>query len=246
MIRITGLPTNRPVLETAPGIRGEYVEMARAIIHVGTHKTGTTSLQRWMASDRELIRRRTGIRPYVGRFSTNHYEFPLLCSRPDRDLPVRHRHTDWNSATFYADVRSHIRGQLEMDDDDVLISAEGLSYLRHDDEVEALKDLVAPRVPTFILCVRERAGYLRSYRGQMEKMGFAPSADRGSFAYTADDTWIADFGAIRRTFQEPVTLDYDSAVANWGSVIPAFFEALGIDPEVLPNWQSTWVNRTGG
>ena len=217
--------------------------MERAVVHIGTHKTGTSSFQQWAETCRVELRAATGFRYYRGLFGASHYEFPLLCMRRERNMPMRARYHDWMLPSFMADLRARIVGQLK-EPGDVLISAEGLSYLRHDDEVQALVELLEPRAVEFVVVLRSREDFLRSYREQMVREGFPPSAYEESFAFTDDSTWLADYPALLRAFANPTVVDYEEALERYGSIIPALLEAcFGVMPGV-PSWQGIWQNAT--
>lgn len=209
--------------------------MPTAIIHVGTHKTGTTSLQRWAEANRAAIEQATGYRYYQGLFGPSHYELAMLCLRPDRGMPKRSVTPGWETPEFAERVRAHIDSQTG---GDLLVSAEALCYMRHPDEVDALRDLLGGYELRFVVVLREPAEYLRSYRAQMALMGFEPSSDPNSFAYTADGTWLTDYDALVDLL-DPVVVEYPK-----GSVIPAIFEALDFDTSTLPDWSDEWCNRT--
>ena len=218
--------------------------MERAVVHIGTHKTGTSSFQRWAETYRQELRAATGLRYYKGQFGASHYEFPMLCMRRDRNMPMRARFHDWMLPSFMAGLRAQIVEELK-EPGDVLISAEGLSYLRHDDEVHAVVELLEPRVVEFVLVLRRREDFLRSYREQMVREGFPPSAYVESFAFTDDSTWLADYPALLRAFNNPTVVNYEEALDRHGSIIPALLEAcVGTMPQV-PSWQGVWENAKG-
>jgi hypothetical protein len=213
----------------------------RAVVHIGTHKTGTTSLQRWADANRSELFAATGLRYYRGRFARNHFEFATLAMRPDRNMPFRAKRFDWMLPTFQHDLRDHIARELD-GDDDVLISAEALSLLRHPDEVDRLCELLEPRTTEFIVTLRDPAAYLASYRREMTGQSFAPSPHPDSFAYTEDDSWLVDFDALRALYDGLKVVPYEQALARWGSIIPAVMEAAGADPAELPSWEGMWAN----
>jgi hypothetical protein len=92
---------------------------------------------------------------------------------------------------------------------------------------------------------REPAAFLRSYRKQLEKLGIEASCDPTSFAYVENDSWLIDFDgmvdAFSRRFPTRV-LSYEEAIAQFGSVIPAFLLSLEIDPGTAPDWTGIFEN----
>lgn len=209
--------------------------MARAVVHIGTHKTGTTSLQNWAEKNRNALQASTGLRYYSGIFATTHAEFTLLCMRADRNTQTRARRHDWMLPSYERQVRDHIEEQLA-GDDDIFISDEALSYLRHADEVDRLRALLAPRDVEFYVVLRDRQDFLRSYRRQIEAAGFPPSPYPESFAYVAEDTWLIDYESLLETFSHPPVVAYEEAMAQHETIIPALMGQITESTD-LPAWQ---------
>jgi hypothetical protein len=67
----------------------------RAIVHIGTHKTGTTTFQRWADLNRAEILEATGFRYYESMYPSGapsaHFEIALACLRPDLRWVDYHR-----------------------------------------------------------------------------------------------------------------------------------------------------------
>jgi hypothetical protein len=152
---------------------------------------------------------------------------------------MRSKMPNWRDAAFQAAMREHICAQVG-GADDLFVSAEALSYIRHPDEVEALQSLLGSRDVTFVVVLRDRRDYLRSYRAQLIESGFAPSNDPRSFAYSEPDSWLADYDALTSVLGRPIVVEYPSN----RSVIPALFGALGFDEAELPDWSNVWRNAT--
>jgi hypothetical protein len=219
--------------------------MSRAVVHIGLHKTGSTSFQMWADTNREALQAASGLRYYRGRHGSNHLELANVVMRLDRNMPYRAKHADWNLPSFQSELRSHIAEQLA-GDDDVLISSEALGLLRHEEEVEGLIELLAPRSVEFVVVLREPSAYLASYRREIARKGHGRSTHPESFAYTEDDSWLVDYDRRLEVFPEPAVLHYEALVAEWGSVIPAIMEAVGVDPGSLPDWRGVWANDRPG
>src|SRR5262245_20004239 len=111
----------------------------RALVHIGTHKTGTTSLQRWIDEHRDALARDRSVAVDEGLYGPNHIELALLCLRANRTSPAKQRIVvesrldEWRSR-----AAEHLRRQAARDEPALLLSCEDLSLLRHTDEVEAL------------------------------------------------------------------------------------------------------------
>ncbi len=221
----------------------------RAIVHVGTHKTGTTSFQKWAYKWRDEIASRSDVHYYEGRFDRSHFEFALLSQRPNRSMAVRSRYPDWCLDEWQADVRAHIRAQVNRPVRALLCSTEILSHLRHRDEIDRLVELLEPREITVVVVLREPAAFLRSYALELAKKGIRPSSYRDSFAYLEPDSWLVQYDELLEAYgtalgsQNVRVLAYEENVARDGSIIPALARACGIDPAGMP-WEGIWRNKT--
>jgi hypothetical protein len=124
----------------------------------------------------------------------------------------------------------------------IVFSAEGLSYLRHEDELERLREMFATESVEIIMYVRDPHRFLESYTRELTKHARPGVIDMDSFAYIEPDTWLVDFksrvSAYRQAFgpQSVMVLDYDIETRESGNVIPSFL-AL---PEIV------WVDGMGG
>ena len=232
--------------------------MPRAFVHLGTQKTGTTTFQTWAATNREEIKRATGLRYYSSVFlpglhNRPHIEFALLSIRPDRSLPAR----DVMAAREARGIASVVtRSNLlertiahleqELDGEDLLISCEGLSLIRHPDEVERLRELLAGYDLEFVVTRRDPAAFLRSYRQWMVNSSFDASSDPLSCFYIEPDTWLLDLDALDPLFPGLRWVDYEDAMSTYGSVTPALFVAMGFPIDDLPDWKVPELNRAEG
>jgi hypothetical protein len=158
-------------------------------------------------------------------------------------MPARSYLQDWMLPSFKADLRTYIADELK-EPGDVLVSSEGLSYLRHDDEVQALLELLEPRAVEFVVVLRDPKDFLRSYRAELAKQGFPPSTYEESFAFTDDSTWLTDYRALLKTFNDPKVISYEDAIGRYGSVIPALMETCVRPVSRLPSWEGLWANKT--
>lgn len=227
--------------------------VGRVLVHVGTHKTGTTSIQGFLRDENDGLLAAAGCHyPDGFLLPTVHTDLPLLTIRSERTWPARLRFPETASASWQQAASAHIRHQVTGSDADLLVYVhEDLSYLRYDDEFDRLRALLAGRTVDVVVCLREPAAFLRSYRSQLEGTGFEPSADPTSFAYLEADSWLLDHDAIvsgyRRAFGEAhvTVLDYDEIMASDGTVIPAFTDLLGIARTSLPPLDAYRLNRSG-
>ena len=231
----------RPVDNAAHGV---------AIVHIGTHRTGTTSLQRWAFTNRQELARTAGLEYYNGLFGPNHYEIPMLCLRANRSMPMRAISPDWCLDEWQQAATAHVRENASRSRRPLLISAEGMSYVRHHDEVARLVALLHPRRVSVVGVLRERASFLGSYAQALADAGFAPSPYRESFAYVKEDSWLLDYDALLSAYREVLGADrvatvvYERAVECHGSIIPGGLAACGFHDSQLPPWEGFRYNAT--
>lgn len=221
----------------------------RIVLHIGTHKTGSTSLQQLLHDHPALLSAVGASYPKGLVIPGSHAELPLLAIRPERTWPARLRLPETTDERWLAAAARHVEEVLDVTSSEVLVlSHEDLSYVRHDDEIERLRRLLGDRPARVVVYLRAPGPFLRSYRAQLEAMGFRASADPSSFAHVEPDSWLVDHRALvdvyRRGFGEVEVLDYDHAVETDGSVVPAFTDLLGIARSSLPPLDQYFLNRS--
>jgi hypothetical protein len=228
-------------------------------VHIGTHKTGTTSIQRYLLDNASALAS-AGYDRYQGIFpQANHIELHLACLRDDCEsfARLRLRGTIVFDDAYRLMIRDRVRGFLGRSTlPHQLLSNEGLSWLRYPAEMKRLRDVLCEGGScegkvNFVLFLRNRQDFLQSYRAQILKVpGRVESDDPASALYARDDTWVADFDglieAYRQGFPEATfsIIDYDFATQRDGSVIPAYLRAIGLDPARMPPWQDYHLNRS--
>jgi hypothetical protein len=225
----------------------------RVVLHVGTHKTGTTSIQQFLRDENDRLL--AGVdASYAEGFLLRivHTELPLLVLRPERMWPARLRFPETQRLSWQTAAGAHVRGQVSAPTPAQLVYLhEDLSYLRYADEFARLRALLDGREVTVVVFLREREAFLRSYAAQLEGTGFEQSDDPTSFAYVRPDSWIADYDALLEGYRgcfgaaNVKTFDYDAVVARDGTVIPTFAELLGIPRSSLPPLDDYFLNPTG-
>lgn len=222
--------------------------MSEALVHIGTHKTGTTAFQEWADRHQDALLARSGIALYDGLYGPSHYELTLLCLRPNRTMRQRWRVPESVLDEWRDSVRDHIAGQVALPADKLLISAESLSFLRYEDEVAILRDLLTPRAIQVAVCLRDPTAFLESYRYEMERRDIPPSRFAASHNYVEPDTWLTDWDGMLSVWRDVLGEDrvtvfsYEEQMARHRSSIPGVLEALSIDDTDLPSWTGVTAN----
>ena len=220
----------------------------RLFVHIGTHKTGTTSFQKWLVNNEPLLLERFGLGVYHGAFP-NAREVGLACANTDRLLPVRNL-PQWNDPTWRTHVGRIIHAQLARDVPSMILSAESLSFLRAPEEVQRVSDMTAGHDVTILVTLRNPVEFLGSWERHLTRTGYELSDNPTSFAYVKHDSWLARYDQLIDAYvsvfgrDRVVTVDYESANAEFGSVIPALMRHVADDIELLPEWSHLRLNST--
>lgn len=221
-----------------------------AVVHIGTHKTGTTSFQVWAERNRAYLEEHLDLKYYNGLFGSNHYELPLLCIDRHRSMSMRAKIPDWCLDAWQVPVREHLSEEVEQDARQLLISCEDFSYARSTGEVQALQSLLAPRELSVVVTLREPQAFLRSYANELRTQGFELSSIQGSFAYVESDSWLVDYDRMLSVYRSVLgpdhvyVVDYEAAMREDGSTLPSVMAGCGVRAEELPDWQRFRFNAS--
>ncbi|MEQ8410439.1 MAG: hypothetical protein RIB52_02685 [Erythrobacter sp.] len=218
--------------------------MRSLFIHVGPHKTGTTSIQ-------EFLRQESGRVEDLGA------SVFLESSRIQRGRNDAARANAWALAHCF--IRAELPTPMRLNGsqssekaaceqqvdrfrdwartsrgDRLIVSSEAFSFLRTEAEAEALErcfeglfDRIVP-----IIAFREVGKRRRSWDRQLDTMGVAGRIASLGDAERVDADWYFDWEALRgfwERFGEPRIIDYDAALEQDGSILPAFLAAAELD-----------------
>jgi hypothetical protein len=225
-------------------------------VHLGPHRTGTTALQQFLRRHREDLA--VGGRTYPEGLvePDQHVELTFPTIRPERlaeavpffnhllrknrpDLPAC---TDAAWPNLLADLVASAKGGL-------VLSAEALSWIRHDDEVERFLALFGSITPSVVFVRRRPDAFLASYFQVSRFMTLTAPDGPDSLWYAEDDSWLVDYQARidlwRRHLGSPrvEVVDYDAAIDADGTSVPAVAAALGIDTSSWNDPGDQFVNR---
>lgn len=226
-------------------------ELAACIVHIGLHKTGTTSIQRFLQEQRGSLKE-FGYNFYQGmHIAENHVELHAATMRPDRPSTYRLKSGLVFDETYLQLTLSHVRDFLnQAGSERVVFSAEGLSLLRYVDEVEQLASLLPPNI-CIVAYLRCPVDYLRSHSNQLKKSGMLETVDKTSYAYMGADSWMLDYELRLKAFRTVFghanvhVVDYDKACALDGSVIPSFLRLLDLEDRFsVETWQGIRLNQS--
>lgn len=229
--------------------------MRKIYLHIGSHKTGTTSIQSFMFHNKGLLKQR-GKSFYSGSIiESNHVELHVASMRPDRYSPIKINKQLFPTSGFIEEAKRKILSFSQSEDEcDLVFSAEGLFYLRYPDELKRLRNILPSGEVEVVVYLREKYSFLESYRRQLTKMGISLSRDKKSFSYVEEDSWLVDYDdllfAYRGEFGEDCVkvFDYESVMHLEKTVLFSFVRCLGLNESLLGVDlldDKYWLNRSG-
>jgi hypothetical protein len=199
----------------------------RCLLHIGTHKTGTTSIQ-------HFLRHHVGAPSFpVGMIHPDtQTELASVAARPERiDMSITN--PEMLTGPWRRRATEQIRSQVASDVEHLIYSSELLSLLCHDDEVATVMRLLEGRDVGVVMYTRNPADFLESYRFTIGLFGLEPPTRPDAINDLSVDSWLVDYQSRIDLWARhaPVTvIDYDEVVARDGSVIPSFAGLVGVPP----------------
>jgi len=205
---LLGAESMQEALRQAAKLRGTV------FIHIGTHKTGTTSVQHFLAENAAELRRERILIPSAGTYLHGHHHIAWELRNDDR-LNGRTGHVQ----RLFDELR-------ETDLDTAVVSSEDFEYLSQCPEIleafaAALRTIGFE--PVFVVFFRERRAYLASLAAALANHGVRHPMEWYSGQLDAHDAilvkrdWFFDFNRERFesrwteiTEAEIVALDYDA------------------------------------
>lgn len=213
-------------------------------LHIGTHKTGTSSIQHYLSKNAPALRRR-GIVVPAAAGSVNHYNVPLF-ALSDEDLsPLRFNHSlvtpeavvDFRNALL-ASIKAEAATWTEQEA--IVLSSEHLMSLRDPGEFDRLKALLTtmgPRPVRIVIYLRRQdAYYVSAYAQHIKGGSTAPWLSQESF-----DHLELDYGLTLARWESAFGRDslcvrvFEGGQLTGGDAIADFMSVIGCDG--LDNFQ---------
>lgn len=215
------------------------------VLHIGTYKTGSTSIQLWLR-DHPLLLAEVGARfPYGWLRRDNHLELALGLMRRDRLSPARMRGVEWEDDAWCGQMLGQVTADLVAHQDETtILSAEDTMLLRSDAELRALRALIGDA--HVVVYLRDPDGFLDAWEDTLlGKLDLPLSDDPSDFNCVEADSHLVDYGHLveqwSRHFTKVTVFNYDRI---GGSVIPSFAALLGVTaPGPIDRY---WLNGRGG
>lgn len=227
-------------------------------IHIGTHKTGSTSFQCALAQNRDQLLKNKIIFYQGTILKDNHIELTEVCIRSHVEKMVDFRpEAKKLSNLSYSTVRENILSLLSDGKNNgikkFIFSCESLSLFREVEEVKRLRDLFPGYCNIRIFVVlRDKSSFLSKYAAQVVRFsGRHESQDPESALYVGHDSWLIDFERLlevyKTVFETVKELKYN--VVDTTKILG---DAMGIADmiSVVPghrvNSSSTLLRKIGG
>ncbi len=212
-------------------------------LHVGTHKTGTTSIQRMILDHRETFTTH-GVVPWLENESANAFALAHEIIRPWLQTPMRLLGKIADRAARLEALGGWASG---LGRPAALISSESFCFLRTQEERMALVTILGQHFSEIrpILALRRDQGWRQSWRAQICRAGLLDRIEAQPEGERVTAEWYFDRRAIIAFWDSvgPMTrIDYDIELAAHGSILPAFLKAVGLaDADCKRNY---WLNKT--
>lgn len=232
--------------------------MKTLYLHVGTHKTGTTSIQSYLSDARDALRQGglhfvepRAVRSRDGktkkRRNSAHLAHHFI--RPELMTAIRWRAYD-KRADFDRMCAESVESTSEIirdsDCDLLVISSESFCFMRTSEEREKLKAFFASLDCEVrpVLVLRSEESWRASFNSQLAKSDYVDCrAVVTDPALRVDSDWYYDTDEIVRFWSDigtPSVISYDEQMATAGTIIPAFMRALNVTPPA--GYESYFLN----
>jgi len=223
------------------------------VLHIGTHKTGTTSFQAVLASTASPLAD-LGVHVFRSQLSdiaSWSHELALIAVRSELNIPLRCMFPDSTLPSMQSEMRQHVFSEMQPPAQRVIASHEALSFIRTSQEVENLVEVLAARSCKVVVVLRNPESFLESWKRQLASMGYATNSPYpDSYMNTEFSSWLTEWDVMIDAYaaiigHEAITvLDYESEVRGRGTIIDGLWSACGLPSALRPNNDVPWLNRS--
>ncbi len=198
----------------------------KTIIHIGQHKTGTTSIQKFLQDNRVSLMRNGLYVPsnIAGYNHPSHFVLNIYSLADKRYSPMKEKIIKQKGEAYLEKLKLVLENDIERIYEDasqnqcdkVLWSNEGLYLLNSLNEYAKLKSLFSKFSSEIeiVCCFREIESYRQSYIKQLTKNNGTLSDNPDSYRYLAPDSWLLDYSRkkelLSMIFDQCSYFSYDS------------------------------------
>lgn len=211
----------------------------KTIIHIGQHRTGTTSIQKFLQDKRQALARKGFYVPstIAGYSHPSHFILNVYALSEGRWSPMKEKISSNQGAEYLGYLEKHLREDIERIYNDavkrncnrVIWSNEGLYLLNTEIEYNRLYNLFSnySNEIEVVCCFRNVESFRGSYINQLAKQNVEPSDNPDSYRYLEPDSWLFDYkrkkDLLSKTFDKCTCFTYDSK-----NNVSKFLDAVGI------------------
>jgi len=214
----------------------------RTIIHIGQHKTGTTSLQHYLKREHQNLLKKGLYIPQsiVGIDHPSHYILSVYALKSTRLSPMKeallkNQHPDYFKnleKNLLADIENHYKQAVKSNCSDIVWTNEGLYLLNSVSEYEKLQQLFQSHSDEIVCvcCFREKKSFRQSFMQQLKTQELPFSQDNDSYRYIEPTSWLFDYDRkkeiLEQVFQTNLFLAY-----NTEDMIKTFMTSIDYDAD---------------
>ncbi len=177
----------------------------KTIIHIGQHKTGTTSIQKFLQDNRISLMRKGLYVPsnIAGYDHPSHFILNIYSLADNRYSPMKEKIIKNKGEEYLSNLEEKLKNDIESIYEEasqqkcnsVLWSNEGLYLLNSVKDYEKLNNLFSKFSSSveIVCCFREVESYRQSYMQQLTKNKGTLSDNPDSYRYLEADSWLFDY-----------------------------------------------------
>ena len=225
----------------------------KTIIHIGQHKTGTTSIQYYLRDNREQLEKKGLYVPskIAGFENPSHFILNVYSLSGNRYSQKKEeilsskgkQYIDELEKVLKSDIAQIYQDASNKGCDKIIWSNEGLYLLKSVAEYKKLVSLFKPysSETEVVCCFREVASYRKSYIKELKKHHISLSQDQDSYRYVETDSWLLNYEdkkqILSKVFNKCIFFAYDP-----DDNVNKFMNAIGYNCEDTKNYKK---NVTG-
>ena len=182
----------------------------KTIIHIGQHKTGTTSIQHFLRDNRKVLAQHGLYVPerIAGYSNPSHFILNVYALAEGRFSSMKEKIIKNKGLEYLSKLKVELQKDIEQIYNEalqkkcnkVVWSNEGLYLLNTEAEYKRLINLFSKYSTEIevICCFRDVKSYRESYKKQLAKQNISPSDNPDSYRYLEHDSWLFDYKRKRK------------------------------------------------
>jgi hypothetical protein len=197
----------------------------KTVIHIGQHKTGTTSIQKYLQDNREVLAQHGLYVPskIAGYSNPSQFILNVYALDENRYSPMKEKIIRDKGVGYLKNLETELKNDIKNIYDEasskkcsrVIWSNEGLYLLNTETEYKRLIDLFSEHSNEIgvVCCFRDVDSYRESYKKQLARQNISLSNNTDSYRYLEPDSWLFDYekkkDLLSRCFDECIYFSYD-------------------------------------